>query len=42
MAIAADSIIDADDYNGIRNKIIKVLSDDGADQHREGHLTSRK
>ena len=32
MAIAADSIIDADDYNGIRNKIIKVLSDDGADQ----------
>ena len=32
MAIAADSIIDADDYNGIRNKIIKVLSDDGVDQ----------
>ncbi len=32
MAIVADDIIDADDYNGIRNKVIKVLGDDGVDQ----------
>lgn len=28
MAIAISDIIDADDYNGIRNKIVKVLGDD--------------
>lgn len=31
MAIAIDDIIDADDYNGIRNKIVKVLGDNGVD-----------
>lgn len=32
MAIAISNIIDADDYNGIRNKILKVLGDDGVNQ----------
>ena len=32
MAIAISNIIDADDYNSIRNKILKVLGDDGVNQ----------
>ena len=32
MAIVINDIIDADDYNSIRNKIVKVLNDDGVDQ----------